>query len=66
MEDILDVKIRGDTPAERLASMAAQVGDLYRFRAGHTPVALSFDENGPTMEDAVTRYFTALRQGALP
>ncbi len=66
MEDILDVTIVGDTAGERLASLAAQLGDLYDFRVGSTPVALSFDESGPTLEDAVTRYFTALRQGVLP
>lgn len=63
MTDILHAALAGDTPAEKPAE---QPGDPYHFRVGDTHIALSFDESGPTLEEAVTRYFTGLKQGALP
>lgn len=63
MADIPDAAINGHMPAEKPAE---QAGDPYHFRAGDTHITLSFDDTGPTLEEAVTRYFTALKQGALP
>ena len=55
--------IGGDTPMQKLESLSAQLKNLYCFRVGNTPVMISFKENGPTLEESVTRYFTGLKQG---
>lgn len=66
LTDLASVTICGDTPIQKLESLLAQLQDLYCFRVGSTPVMLSFKENGPTLEQALTRYFTGLKQGVRP
>ena len=63
LTDLSGVTPGGDTPMQKLESLSAQLKNLYCFRVGNTPVKLSFQENGPTLEESVTRYFTGLKQG---
>lgn len=63
LEDLSGVTVSGDTPMQRLESLAAQLKNLYCFRVGNTPVRISFNENGPTLEESLTRYFKSLKQG---
>ena len=63
LTDLSSITIGGDTPMQKLESLSAQMKNLYCFRVGNTPVKISFKENGPTLEESVTRYFTGLKQG---
>lgn len=63
LTDLSSITIGGDTPIQKLESLSAQLKNLYCFRVGNTPVKISFKENGPTLEESVTRYFTGLKQG---
>ena len=63
LTDISDVPISGDTSMERLENLVLHLKNLYCFRVGKTPVRISFNENGPTLEHTITRYFMGLKQG---
>lgn len=63
LTDLSSITIGGDTPIQKLESLSAQLKNLYCFRVGNTPVKISFKENGPTLEESVTRYFIGLKQG---
>ena len=63
LSDLLDVKIEGDTPAQRLESYLAQVGNPYCFLVGKTPVRLIFNGNGKPLENKLKSYFLSLKSG---
>ena len=61
LPDLLDVKIEGETPAQRLESYLAQVGNPDCFRVGKTPVRLIFNEGGKPLENKLKSYFLSLK-----
>ena len=62
LRDILDVEIRGDTPARRFESFLDQIGDPYHFRVGRTAVRVRFNESGKTLGDSLKTYFLGLKR----
>ena len=63
LPDLLDVKIEGETPAQRLESYLDQVGNPYLFRVGKTPVRLVFNKGGTPLESKLKSYFLSLKSG---
>lgn len=63
LADLLDVKITGDSPAERLESYLAQVGNPYRFRVGKTPVRVSFQGKESPLSEKLKSHFLSLKGG---
>lgn len=63
LADLLDVKITGDSPAERLESYLAQVGNPYRFRVGKTPVRVSFQSKESPLSEKLKSHFLSLKGG---
>ncbi len=63
LADLLDVKITGDTPAQRLESYLAQVGNPYRFRIGATKVRLSFQSGASPLSEKLKSHFLSLKGG---
>lgn len=63
LPDLLDVKIEGETPAQRLESYLAQVGNPYCFRVGKTPVRITFNAGGRPLESKLKSYFLSLKSG---
>lgn len=61
LPDILDGKLRGETAAQRLESLLAQVGNPYCFRVGDTPVRLTFQPRGEPLDRKVRSYFLRLK-----
>lgn len=61
--DLRDIKITGETPAQRLESYLVQVGNPYCFRVGKTPVRLIFNEGGKPLESKLKSYFLSLKNG---
>lgn len=59
--DMLDVTITGETPAQRLESYLAQVGNLYRVRVGETCVRLRFHNEERSLPEKLRSYFLALK-----
>ena len=60
--DISTISIQGGTPQQRLASYMEQVKNPYCFRVGKIPVKISFTDNGPTLEDTLSRFFVRLKE----
>lgn len=61
LSDILNVEIRGETAVQRLESCPAQVGSPYCFLVGDTPVRISFQSCGETLEQKIKSYFLGLK-----
>ncbi len=61
LADLLDVKITGETPAQRLESYLAQVGNPYRFRVGKTPVRITFHSEENPLQEKLKSHFSALK-----
>ncbi len=63
LADLLDVKITGETPARRLESYLAQVGNPYRFRVGKTPVRVTFHSEEKSLQEKLKSHFSAMKSG---
>lgn len=63
LADLLDVTISGDSPAQRLESYLAQVGNPYRFRVGKTPVRVSFQSGESPLSEKLKSHFLSLKNG---
>lgn len=63
LADLLDVTISGDSPAQRLESYLAQVGNPYRFRVGKTPVRVSFQRGESPLSERLKSHFLSLKNG---
>ena len=61
LADLLDVKIIGETPAQRLESYLARVGNPYRFRVGETPVRITFHSEEKTLQEKLKSHFLSLK-----
>lgn len=61
LSDLLDVKIEGETPIQRLESYLAQTGNPYCFRVGKTPVRLLFHNEEKTLQEKIKSYFLSLK-----
>lgn len=61
LQDILEIKISGETASQRLESYIAQVGNPYCFRVGNTPVRISFKSCGETLDKKIKSYFLGLK-----
>ncbi len=55
--DLLDVKIKGDSPAQRLSNYLKQVKNPYRFKVGDTLVSISYQTGENTLEEKIKSYF---------
>ncbi len=62
LADLQDVKITGETPAQRLESYLAQT-EPYRFRVGPTPVRVSFQSETSPLSEKLKSYFLSLKGG---
>ena len=65
LADLLDVTIEGETPAQRLESYLAQVGDPYLFRVGNTPVRLLFHDEEKPLSIKLKSYFMKLKNSGI-
>lgn len=63
LADLLDVTISGESPAQRLESYLAQVGNPYRFRVGKTPVRVSFQSGESPLSEKLKSHFLSLKNG---
>lgn len=63
LADLLDVKITGDTPAQRLESYLVQTGNPYRFRVGATIVRISFLNTESSLSEKLKSHFLSLKVG---
>lgn len=63
LADLLDVKITGDTPAQRLESYLTQTGNPYRFRVGNTSVRVSFHAEEHPLSEKLKSHFLSLKSG---
>lgn len=63
LADLLDVKITGDSPAQRLESYLAQVRNPYHFRVGKTPVRISFQSKASPLSEKLKSHFLSLKGG---
>lgn len=63
LADLLNVTISGDSPAQRLESYLAQVGNPYRFRVGKTPVRVSFQSGEIPLSEKLKSHFLSLKSG---
>lgn len=63
LADLQDVKITGDTPAERLESYLAQTGNPYRFLVGKTMVRISFLNTESPLSEKLKSHFLSLKGG---
>lgn len=61
LADLLDVTITGDTPAQRLESYLAQVGNPYRFRVGKTPVRVTFHSGEKPLQEKLESHLLSLK-----
>ena len=61
LPDLLDVKIEGETPIQRLESYLDQTGNPYCFRVGKTPVRLLFHNEEKTLQEKLKSYFLSLK-----
>ncbi len=59
LADLLDVEIKGDSPAQRLADYLEQVKNPYCFRVGDTPVSISYQKSENSLEEKIKSYFIA-------
>lgn len=60
LKDIRDVKIDTTKPVlERIMSFLIQMeGNPYIFKVGDTPVKVSFNEDGPSLQQCLVNMFT--------
>lgn len=63
LADLLDVKITGDTPTQRLESYLDQTGNPYHFRVGKTPVRVSFHNTESPLSEKLKTHFLSLKNG---
>ncbi len=63
LADLLDVKITGDTPAQRLESYLAQTQNPYHVRVGQTPVRVSFQSEASPLSEKLKSHFLSLKGG---
>lgn len=63
LADLLDVKITGDTPAQRLESYLSQAGNPYHFRVGKTPVRVFFHNAESPLSKKLKSHFLSLKGG---
>jgi len=61
LQDILEVKISGENPSQRLENYLAQVGNPYCFRVGNTPVRILFKSCEETLDKKIRSYFLGLK-----
>ncbi len=61
LQDILTVKVSGETASQRLESYLDQVGNPYCFRVGNTPVRISFKSCEETLDKKIKSYFMGLK-----
>lgn len=61
LPDLLDVKIEGETLAQRWESYLAQTGNPYCFRVGKTSVRLLFHNEEKTLQEKIKSYFLSLK-----
>lgn len=56
--DIRTVKIDTTRPVlERILSFMAQIRNPYLFKVGNTPVKVEFNDDGPTLQESLERFF---------
>lgn len=65
LPDLLEVKIEGETPIQRLESYLDQAGNPYCFRVGKTPVRLLFHNEEKTLQEKLKSYFLSLKSNDL-
>ena len=63
LSDLLDVKITGETPAQRLESYFSQVANPYCFRVGKIPVRISYNADEKPLEEKLKAHFLAIKRG---
>ena len=64
LTDIRDIKIDTNLPVEeKLASFAAQTNNLYVHRVGDYVVKVSFQKEGPGIDDKMEEYLRHLAGG---
>ena len=63
LADLLDVKITGETPAQRLESYLAQVANPYHFSVGEISVRLSFQSGASPLSEKLKSHFLSLKCG---
>lgn len=61
LQDILEVKISGETAIQRLENYVAQIGNPYCFRVGKTSVKISFKSCEETLDKKIKAYFSGLK-----
>lgn len=61
LPDLLDIKIEGETLAQRWESYLSQIGDPYHFRVGKTPVRLLFHNEEKSLQEKLKSYFLSLK-----
>lgn len=61
LQDILEIKIQGETASQRLESYLEQVGNPYCFRVGKTPVQISYGPSEETLDAKIKSYFLGLK-----
>lgn len=61
LTDIQEVKITGQTSAQRLESYLSQVKNPYCFRVGKTPVKISFNSCANSIENKLKSYFIGVK-----
>ena len=64
--DLREVAISGDTAGERMERCLAQLGNPHCIRVGDTPVRLTFQENGVTLEQRLRAYLMGLKRRGAP
>lgn len=62
--DLAEVKVTGETAAERLESFLSQIRNPYCCKVGKTPVRFSFVLGAAPLEDKLKAYFVGLKQNA--
>lgn len=62
LEDLENIKITGNTAAERLENFLSQVKNPYCFKVGNTPVKIRFSHGEKTIESALFRYFSSIKE----
>lgn len=56
--DIRTVKIDTTRPVlERILSFMVQIRNPYLFKVGNTPVKVEFNDDGPTLQESLERFF---------
>lgn len=61
LPDLLDIKISGETPVDRLASLLSQVRNPYCFRVGKTPVKVAFSGEN-SLSELLKSHFLSLKR----